>query len=356
MHDTASTSELAPLPLPREQRERWPSFLRSMAWVGLNSFGGPVAQIGVMHEEAVEKRRWLTDGQFVHLLNFANILPGPEALEIAIHLGYLRRGVAGGIVAGLLFILPGFVSLTALAWVYLRWGTLAEVDAVLSGVRPVGMALIAAAAVRISSKALTGTFAYLLCGGAFAAKFFFDVPFVLLLVACGLCGVALAGHRARTPARALHRWAFVAAIALSVAAQLAWRGGTPATQAAVVARTPVPGPSATFGRYVEIAWVNTKAALVTFGGAYTVLPYLREQAVAVHGWVTDQQVVDSLALAETTPGPLISVGVFLSYLAGGFTGAVLGCFFLFLPSFVFVLALGRYIHAVERLPRAGDSL
>ena len=117
MHSESQAEEvLAPRSLPPKERESWGSFLRTMAWVGINTFGGPVAQIGFMHKVAVEQRRWLTDGQFVHLLNFANVLPGPEALEISIHLGYLRRGIWGGIVAGLLFIWPGFISLTALAW------------------------------------------------------------------------------------------------------------------------------------------------------------------------------------------------------------------------------------------------
>lgn len=360
MHADAPTrSETAPQPLPAHARDPWPGFLRAMAWIGLNSFGGPVAQLGVMHAEVVEKRKWLSDGQFVHLLNFANVLPGPEALEVAIHLGYLRRGVPGGIVAGLLFVLPGFVSLSLLAWLYVAYGRLEAVGAVLEGIRPVGMALIAASALRISAKTLSGGFAYLLCALAVGAKLFLGAPFILVLVGCGVAGVLSGTRRAPATRDRVWRRAFALGVVVAVglhvgldAAPPRPTGGEPASSSAAAP------PAARFdtGRLVEIAWVNTKAALVTFGGAYTVLPFLREQAVTQYGWVTDAQVIDSLALAETTPGPLVSVGVFLSYLAGGFRGAVVGCVFLFLPSFLFVLGLGRYIDRVERLPRAKEFL
>jgi chromate transporter len=364
-HETATSPELAvaPRPLPREERDAWGPFLRTMAWVGLNTFGGPVAQIGFMHEVAVERRRWLTDGQFVHLLNFANVLPGPEALEIAIHLGYLRRGVAGGIAAGILFIWPGFVTLTALAWVYQSYGHFTGVAGFLDGVRPVAMALVAAAAVRISRKALKGPLSYVLMSAAFLASYAFGAPFVAILVGCGALGFTL-GPRHRESSAAsprLYGWLFVLlAVGLVAGARL-----LPSDSAASSAAPPAAqrassrgdgAPERAHARLGEVAWVNTKAALVTFGGAYTVLPYLREQTVDRYGWLNDRQVVDGLALGETTPGPLISVGIFLSYLAAGLAGAVVGCVFLFLPSFVLVLGLGRYIDRVESLPHARDVL
>lgn len=175
-----------------------------MFWVGINSFGGPVAQIGVMHQEAVERRKWVTDAEFVHLLNFANILPGPEALEIAIHLGYLRRGIRGGIVAGLLFIWPGFVSLTALAWVYLNYGALKGVTGFLDGMRPAAMALIAAAAVRLSSRALKGPAAYTLMTIAFLASYLIGVPFLPVLLGSGFLGLWLARRGGGAPAKPFH--------------------------------------------------------------------------------------------------------------------------------------------------------
>ncbi|HEY3177162.1 MAG TPA: chromate transporter [Candidatus Polarisedimenticolia bacterium] len=346
---------VAPRPLPPEEREPWGSFLRSMFRVGVNTFGGPVAQIGVMHKEAVETLRWVADAQFVHLLDFANILPGPEALEIAIHLGYLRRGVRGGIVAGLLFILPGFVSLTALAWMYHRYGQVPAVTAFLDGIRPIALALIATAAVRLSGRSLKVGLSYLLMGTAFVASFLMRAPFVVVLGSSGLLGLLLAHHRKSANESKTHGWALTALVILLIVGNQLWprTSGKPAEGLPGRETTNLSGgPEVTVTRLGQIAWVNTKAALLTFGGAYTVLPVLREQTIGRYGWLTDRQVIDALALGETTPGPLISIGVFLSYLAGGFPGAAVGCVFLFLPSFLFVLGLARYVEKVENLPYA----
>ena len=354
MEHGAVASSVAPRPLARDAREPWPSFLRTMFWVGLNTFGGPVAQIGVMQREAVEKRAWVSDGEFVHLLNFANVLPGPEALELAIHLGYLRRGVLGGVAAGLLFIWPGFVTLTLLGWMYVEYGDVAAVSAVLDGVRPVAVALIASAVVRLSTKALKGRIAYLLMAAAFVASFVLHVPFLLLLLGGGIAGVVLAGRTALAAHGGSHRFA-LALVVVAFGMGFALKPAAPVADSAAESDfsfAQETGPR----RQAEIAWVNTKAALATFGGAYTVLPYMREQFVREKGWVGDGQIADALAMAETTPGPLISFGIFLSYLAGGLTGAIVATVFLFLPSFVFVLGLGRHIEKVERIPRASQFL
>ncbi len=330
-----------------------------MFWVGINSFGGPVAQIGVMHKEAVEKRKWLTDEQFVHLLNFANVLPGPEALEISIHLGYIRRGIRGGIVSGLLFVWPGFVSLTVLAWIYHRYGHVPGVTGFLNGIRPIALALVAAAAVRLSGRSLKGGLSYLLMGTAFVASFLLRAPFIAVLGGSGLLGLLLAHYRKSGKHPKAHAWALTALVILLIVGAQIWSrtAGTYADEPQAQNTTELSvEPKVTVARLGQIAWVNTKAALQTFGGAYTVLPYLREQTVGKYGWVTDRQVIDALALGETTPGPLISIGVFLSYLAGGFPGAVVGCVFLFLPSFLFVLGLARYVEKVERLPYARSVL
>ncbi len=355
--EAPDATEAPPRPLPKSAREPWGHFLRSFFHIGINSFGGPVAQIGVMHQEAVEKRRWLTDSQFVHLLNFANVLPGPEALEIAIHLGWLRRGVLGGILGGLLFIWPGFVSLTALGWLYAEHGDVTLVQGVLHGIRPVAVALIAAAVLRISMKALQGLFAYALLLIVFALSYFADVPFVPLLLGAGLIGIGL--QRVRSPS--LGQWAGRWKVPIITAVLLGALGVgflerhtpmAPTEAPSVSARPEGPQPEASPDRLLALAWVNTKAALVTFGGAYTALPLMREELVARRGWLTDAAVADALALGETTPGPLICFGVFLSYLSGGLWGALVGTFFLFLPSFVLVLAFGRYAEAVSRLPGA----
>jgi chromate transporter len=363
--DRATLPELAlaPRPLARDGRDAWGTFLRTMAWVGLNSFGGPVAQIGFMHKVAVEEKRWLSDGQFVHLLNFANVIPGPEALEIAIHLGYLRRGIAGGVAAGLLFIWPGFVTLTILAWVYQTYGHVPAIAGFLDGVRPVAIALVAAAAVRISKRALKGRLSYAVMTAAFLASYILNVFFVGILVGCGLLGLTLGRHRrdAKQSSSRVPGWLFIVLVAGFVIGARLWSSPQVPEVANVphVEQGPRPRqaqPEISAGRLMDVAWVNTKAALVTFGGAYTVLPYLREQTVDRYRWLSDREVVDGLALGETTPGPLISIGIFLSYLAAGLPGAVVGCFFLFLPSFLLVLVLGRYMERIENLPHARDVL
>ncbi len=349
-----------PKPLPPTERDPWPAFLRTMAWIGVNSFGGPVAQIGVMREVAVEQRRWLSDAEFLHVLSFANALPGPEALEIVIHLGRLRRGVAGGIVAGLLFIAPGFLSLAALAYVYQTWGQLPAIQGFLDGVRPVAAALVVFAVVRLASKALRGRAALALMLMAFAAHRFAGVPFVPLLLGCGAVGVLLAERRRGLQEQQAPTWAVLALVACALA--LGWAQGNDgrlAVTAPTLAAAPVSALAAAVDggdRLWPIALVELQAALVTFGGAYTVLPFLREQMVDVHGWVTDEQVMDALALGETTPGPLVSVGVFLAWIAGGPLAALVGGFFLFLPSFVLVLGLGRQAERVDALPRSRDFL
>jgi chromate transporter len=344
-------------PLPPEAREPWRSFLRSMFRVGVNSFGGPVAQIGFMHDEAVVRRRWLTDAQFVQLLNFANVLPGPEALEIAIHLGYLRRGIAGGIVAGLLFIWPGYVSLTALGWAYVEFGEVRWLQAFFEGLRPLALGLLAAAVIRLSTRTLHGAFAVGIAAGACAAKWLFDAPFLAVLGVAALIGVLLARWRGALP-RAAHGLLMAAALAGGAGFALAIADPPPSP-----GRTPIEterrargAPSPTAGRLGEVAWLNARAAMITFGGAYTALPFFREQAVERYQWMTDAQMLDALALGETTPGPLISVGVFISYLASGFSGATVGAFCLFLPSFVLVLGLARHVGRILRLPRAHDAL
>jgi chromate transporter len=354
------SAETVPRPLPAAEREPWPRFLRIMAWIGLNSFGGPIAQLGVMHREFVERHAWLTDAQFVHLLNFANVIPGPEALELCIHAGYLRRGVWGGVVAGMLFIWPGFVSLTLLGWIYVEYGHWTWIEATLDGIRPVALALVAAAAIRISRKALQGSGAILIAGLAFVASFVLDVPFIAILLGAGVLGRVLGPRHDRAPSsRPVHGRLFVLLVVGVIAVGLIRHRETSESSQTFTHRPSSSErvfPQSSGKRMLDIAWVNTKAALLTFGGAYTVFPFLREQCVEKHRWLSDGQMMDAVALGETTPGPLISVGVFTAYLAGGFWGSVVGCFFLFLPSFVFVLGLGRHIDRIENLPHATHVL
>ena len=303
-------------------REVFWYFLR-LGWL---AFGGPVGQIGLMHLECVERQKWIDEEEFVRALNFCHVLPGPEALQLAIYIGYRKRGRLAGALAGVLFILPGFITLTLLAWVYVNFGKTPQVLGVLWGFRPVGLALLLAALVRISRATLKTPFAIALAAAAFVAFYFAQVPFIPVLLGCG-------------------------------AASLAWKRLGPGAAVSLLlllpARAGAEGPAVR--RVLDISWFFLRVGLFSFGGAYAVLPYLREGAVQTYGWIADQQMIDALALGETTPGPLISVGIFVGYLAGhgggaALAGACAATFFLFLPSFVLVLGMAPHMNFLTSQP------
>jgi chromate transporter len=307
----------------RSVREIFWAFFK-LGWL---AFGGPVGQIGLMHLQVVERQKWLSEEEFVRTLSFCHILPGPEALQLAIFLGHKRGGYLGGALAGALFILPGFVSLTALAWVYVHYGQSPQLLGVLWGFRPVGFALVLAALLRISKASLKGVFPVLLAVAAFAAFTFAHVPFVAVLFGCGLVFIGW-----RKPLAALLLFMPARAEAGQVSQRLA-----------------------------EISSFFLRVGLFSFGGAYAVLPYIRAGAVSGYGWITDREMIDALALGETTPGPLISIGIFVGYLAGQrvdapWSGALAATFWLFLPSFVFVLGAARHIDWVTSLPSVKEFL
>jgi chromate transporter len=308
------------------------SYFLKLGWL---AFGGPIGQIGLMHLEVVERRRWLTEDEFVRALNFCHLLPGPEALQLAIYIGWRKAGYRAGLLAGALFILPGYVTLTALAWIYVHYGKTPEVLGVLWGFRPVGLALLLAALVRISRAALKGPVAIALAAVAFVAFFFVHLPFPVVLIGCGLAFVAWRHARGAVGATA-------------AAAALAFAGRAEA--AAPVA-----------SRVLEVSWFFLKVGLFSFGGAYAVLPYIREGAVATYAWISDRQMIDALALGETTPGPLISIGIFVGFLAGNgagapWLGASAATFWLFLPSFVFVLAAAPSMNWLTSRPGLKEFL
>jgi chromate transporter len=303
--------------------------------LGWLAFGGPVGQIGLMHLQLVERQRWISEDEFVRALNFCHLLPGPEALQLAIYVGWKKGGWRAGVLAGVLFILPGYLTLTALAWIYVRYGKTPQVLGVLWGFRPVGLALLLAALVRISRAALKGAFPVVLAAAAFVAFYVAHLPFPAVLVGCGLAFVARRGVGPRAKAAA-------AATALLVASR--------ADAADTVAR-----------RALDISWFFLKVGLFSFGGAYAVLPYIREGAVASYAWISDRQMIDALALGETTPGPLISIGIFVGFLAGHgahapWLGATLSTFWLFLPSFLFVLPAARYMNWLTSRPGLKEFL
>jgi chromate transporter len=313
-------------------RETFWYFLK-LGWL---AFGGPVGQIGLMHLQVVEHQKWISEEDFLSALNFCHVLPGPEALQLAIYIGWKKGGYLAGALAGLLFLLPGFITLTVLAWIYVEFGKRPEVLGILWGFRPVGLALLLAALVRISRATLKGMLPVGLAIAAFVAFFVVKVPFLFVLLGCG---------------------------ALFIAWKKLGPGSRVATTAALVLLAPASAHAAesAAGRIFDISWFFLKVGLLSFGGAYAVLPLIREGSVFTYGWLTDPQMIDALALGETTPGPLISIGIFVGYLAGhgsgvALLGSIAATFWLFLPSFVFVLAAARHMNWLTSKPGVKEFL
>ena len=335
--------------------------VRYWARLGCINFGGPAGQIALMHGDLVERRRWIGEQRFLHALNFCMLLPGPEAQQLATYVGWLLHGTRGALAAGLLFILPSVLVLWTLAAVYVTWGSLPLVAAALAGIKPVVVAIVAEAVVRIGRRAFRHPLHYGFAAAAFVALAVFAVPFPLVVAAAAVAG-ALAGRfvagfappagsgppgaaaadgRPPSAARAGRQLALFAALWLAPLALVAGPYG---------AVLPV-------GRDLYLFF--TQAALVTFGGAYAVLAYVAQIAVASFGWLDAAQMIDGLALAETTPGPLIMVLEFVGFLAGwnhpgalaplaaATIGALTTVWVTFLPSFAFILVGAPYVEALR---------
>ncbi|MBA5638222.1 chromate efflux transporter [Duganella sp. LX20W] len=354
-----------------------PVSLRTAFWywlkLGFISFGGPAGQIAMMHAELVERRRWISEQRFLHALNYCMLLPGPEATQLAIYIGWLLHKTRGGIVAGILFVLPSLVFLIALSWIYMAYGSVPAVAAVLYGIKPAVVAIVLAAAWRIGKRSLKNGALIALAAAAFIAITVFHLPFPLIVAGAALVGLlggrywpalfqvggghpgqaasygpALIDDDTPTPGHARFSWPGLARVAvfgctLGVVAWLALALATGAHQ-----------PLAQMG------WFFTKAAMLTFGGAYAVLPYVYQGAVTGFHWLLPAQMIDGLALGETTPGPLIMVVAFVGFvgawskavfggslLAAGAAGASVATFFTFLPSFLFILAGGPLVEATR---------
>jgi chromate transporter len=347
--------------------------LRFWLKLGFISFGGPAGQIAIMHRELVERYRWISERRFLHALNYCMVLPGPEAQQLATYIGWLMHGTWGGIVAGVLFVLPSLAILIALSWIYVRFGEVPAVAAVLYGVKPAVVAIVLAAAWRIGTRTLRHPLLWAIAAAAFLALAVLAVPFPVVILGAGAIGIVGArlapqvfrgaGHAATgaAPARAFldddtpppaharfsrPRFARIVAIFLAI-----WGAGIGALALAFGAQSD----------FTHMARFFTQAALLTFGGAYAVLPYVLQGAVQDYGWVTAAQMIDGLALGETTPGPLIMVVAFVGFV-GGWTKAVLGpdalflaaaagaaiaTFFTFLPSFLFILAGGPLVEGTR---------
>ncbi len=341
-----------------------PSFataLRFWFTLGWISFGGPAGQIALMHRELVERRRWISESRFLHALNYCMLLPGPEAQQLATYIGWSLHGTRGGLAAGVLFVLPSLLILIGLSWVYLVHGQQPVVVAVLEGLKPAVVAVIAAAALRIGRRVLHHPLLVSVAVAAFLALAVGSWPFPLVVALA-----ALTGALARTG------WpqAFGAAgPEPGPSAPFVHPGLRPRTVAVLLVFLVLWGVSlgglvVAFGwqgTLAQMGWFFTQAALLTFGGAYAVLPFVVQSAVEQHGWLTAAQMIDGLALGETTPGPLIMVVAFVGFVGGwtqalfgpearllaGTVAAVVVTWFTFLPSFLFILAGAPWVDRLQ---------
>ncbi len=349
-----------------------PSFFQFFLYwlkLGFISFGGPAGQISMMHQELVEKRRWISEHRFLHALNYTMILPGPEAQQLATYIGWLMFGIGGGLVAGILFVLPSLFILSALTWVYLAYGDISAVSGILYGIKPAVTAIVLFAAYRIGRKALSNNVLRILAVLAFIAIYQFSIPFPYIVLSAVIIGYMGAKLSPNTFKSGTHH------------------GNTKDNLAPALIDDDTPIPNYAkfkWSRLIGFAVIGiglgflvmsqldskvlqtmgiffTKAAVVTFGGAYAVLPYIYQGGVDQYQWLTAHQMMDGLALGETTPGPLIMVVAFVGFvgatvkeifgpeqiLIAGFVGALVATFFTFLPSFLFIFLGGPGIEATR---------
>ena len=359
--------------LKSESVSFWQAF---MFWLklGFISFGGPAGQIALMHEELVVRRKWLSEKRFLHALNYCMVLPGPEAQQLATYIGWLMHKTRGGVAAGVLFVLPSLFLLIGLSWLYIAYGQVTWVAGLFYGIKPAVAAIVLQAAYRIGSRVLHNNLLWTIAIASFMAIFALNVPFPLIVLAAAIIGFvggrlspaslrmggghaavavstvnALIGDDTPTPSHAVFTWKRLWQVLL--AATLLWL-------------VPMGLLMVQFGwdhTLTQMSWFFTKAALLTFGGAYAVLPYVFQGAVEQFGWVTATQMMDGLALGETTPGPLIMVVAFVGFV-GAYAQALLGpdslflagalaatlvTWFTFLPSFIFILAGGPFVESTQ---------
>lgn len=342
--------------------------------LGFISFGGPAGQISMMHQELVERRRWISEQRFMHALNYTMVLPGPEAQQLATYIGWLMHGTWGGIMAGALFVLPSLFILIALTWIYLVYSEVPAVAGVLYGIKPAVTAIVLFAAYRIGSRALKNHMLRAISVIAFIAIFAFNTPFPYIVLIAGLIGYVgsyvmpdqfqAGGHHGATkntyglalidddtPAPEHARFLWSRLIVFTVIGLSIWGS-------VMVLLTMHYGWE---GTLTQMGWFFTKAALMTFGGAYAVLPYVYQGGVEHYTWLNATQMIDGLALGETTPGPLIMIVAFVGFVGGwtkavfgpdllslaGVAGAVIATLFTFLPSFLFILLGGPMVEATR---------
>src|SRR5262245_60195778 len=325
MPDTSAQTRVADQPAPPiEADETMPAAREVFLYfllLGFINVGGPVAQITMMFNQMVERRHWMSNDRFVKIMGFTHMLPGPEALQLAIYVGYPKRRILGGILAGLTFIIPGAAVMILLSWLYVTYGSLPQVNDALYILKPAVLGIIAAGIIKLGRAAIKNWVLAGLLVCAILAMWLGRIDFLVVLLAAGLLNMLITED--------LPRLRTVPAVVPLVGAGLGGIGALAAPQ------------------WLEMAWVFLKTGLFSFGGAYASLAFLQRDAVDRYHWLTAGQLLDGVALSVATPGPFMLFTTFAGYLAGGLFGAILATFFVFLPSFVLVLIGAPYIEQVR---------
>jgi chromate transporter len=303
-----------------DQMPSWREVFLYFLFLGFVNVGGPVAQITMMFNHMVEKRRWLSKDRFVKIMAFCHMLPGPEALQLAIYVGYLKRKLWGGVLAGLTFILPGAVVMIILSWLYVKYGQLPQVNNALYVLKPAVLGIIAAGIIKLGRAAIRNFFLAVLLVGAFVGMRFAGINFLLILLIAGVINLIVD-----------QGWPLLKKAAPTMPAMIGGMGLL------------LPFSDS---RLFQIAWLFFKTGLLSFGGAYASLVFVDRGAVAQYHWLSHGQLLDGVALSVATPGPFMLFTTFVGYVAGGVIGAALATFFVFLPSFIFVIA---GVHYVEKM-------
>ena len=347
------STDTAPTPTFREALAVW-------ARIGVLSFGGPAGQIALMHRMLVDERRWIAEDRFLHALNFCMLLPGPEAMQLATYIGWRLHGTLGGLVAGLLFVLPGAIVVLALSIAYAFFGQVPIIEAAFVGIKAAVLVIVVEALLRVARRALRGPYDALIAAAAFIGIFFFAVPFPLIVAGAAAIGFLLLPaaplrrdqESSAEPPVSLSRTVATAALWLAI-----WIGPL-LLVTALLGRTHVT---------TDIALFFSKLSVVTFGGAYAVLAYMAQQAVETYGWLSAGEMLDGLGLAETTPGPLILVTEFVGFLAGfrkggepqlafGLLGAAVTLWATFAPCFLWIFVGAPYVERLSKSPRLAGAL
>jgi chromate transporter len=328
--------------------------VRVWARIGLLSFGGPAGQIALIHRETVDQRQWISEKEFLSALNFCMLLPGPEATQLATYIGWRRGGVTGGLVAGLLFVVPGACAILALSLLYSLFGNLVLVTSLFWGIKAAVLVIVLEALLRVARKALKRNSDWVIAILAFVALFGFGLSFPLVIAAAALFGFLIPDPLAK-PGPAVTLPPFTQTLKTIAVWSLIWL-------APLGLIRQVAGQTSVF---FGLGWFFSKLAVVTFGGAYAVLAYMGQDVVEAHHWLSTAQMVDGLGLAETTPGPLILVGQFVGFLAAaqasgniwaGFWGSLIFLWMTFVPCFLWIFAAAPYVTYLQGRPRMASAL